>query len=234
MNDSALERRRKQNLTAQRTQVRAVAPSIRSFGQAIDRQQLERVPMLKAARPDLLGACAALDEAEVAALSLCVDDPAHELAAFAQVAAAASVPVLRTDLLVEEFQIYQSRAAGADAVLLHAAHLEGALLPRLCEAAQATHMAACVLCEDEPQLSRALAARAPIVAFRVGPDGKLPSTLVASVPRRVLVLAVAPDPTHGGPPPQIDALGSRAGALLDPWLGDQPDPAAELRRLLQE
>src|SRR5207249_6691397 len=134
--------------------------------QAIDRQRraVERVPLLPAARPGLLQLCRALDEAEVAALALSVDDPESELALFAEAARALSVPVLRADLLLEEFQIFESRAAGADAVLLHAALLEGPLLLRLCDAARSTHMAACVSCATAAELERAVAARAAVLA----------------------------------------------------------------------
>ncbi len=212
MDSAALERRRAQNLSSPRTDARAVAPSIRNFAQAIDRQraQVERIPVLRATRPDLLQAATALDAAEVVALAFSVDDPQAELRAFAQAARAVSVPVLRTDLLLEEFQIYETRAAGGDAVLLVAAALPGELLARLCSVAASTHMTSCVLCEDAAELARAVAARAAVVALR---DLSLP------VPRRTLVLA-------------LEGANSGADALLDASLGDAADPAAEFRRHL--
>lgn len=212
LNPARLARRRQQNLTALRTDARAVAPSIRNFAQAIDRQraQVERIPVLRAARPGLTALAAGLDAAEVAALALELDDPQAELRAFADAARAVNVPVLRTDLVLEEFQVYETRAAGGDAVLLVAAALPGELLARLCSIAASTHMTACVLCEDAGELGRALAARAPVVALR---DLSLP------VPRRTLVLALAP-------------AASGADALLDASLGDADDPAADFRRHL--
>ena len=209
---AALERRRRQNLAAPRTDTRAVAPSIRNFAQAIDRQrvQVERIPVLRAARADLAAAAAALDAAEVVALAISIDDPQQELRAFAEAARAVSVPVLRTDLILEEFQIYQSRAAGADAVLLVAAALPGELLERFCSVASSTHMTACVLCVDLDGLERAVGARATVLALR---DLSLP------VPRRALVLALA-------------YATSGADAVLDASLGDAADPASEFRRLL--
>src|SRR5205823_9050671 len=103
---------------------------------------------------------------------------------FAEAAASVSVPVLRADLMLEEFQIYESRAAGADAVLLHAGALSPELLARLAQAAQGTHMTACIVCETQEQVSQAAALRAPVVALAPG--------LVA--PPRTLVLALAPGP----------------------------------------
>ncbi len=216
MDLSGLEHRRSQNLTARRTDARAIAPSIRNFALAIDRQraQLERIPVLRAARADLVAVATALDAAEVVALAFSVDDPQAELLAFAEAARAVSVPVLRTDLLLEEFQIYETRAAGGDAVLLVAAALPGELLSRLCSIAESTHMTACVLCENAAELARAVAARAGVVALR---------DLLLPVPRRMLVLALAAASADGD---------SGADALLDASLGDAAFPADDFRRTL--
>ena len=206
--EAALQRRRAQNLAAPRTDARAVTPSIRSFSQAIDRQraQVERIPLLRGSRPDLAAVAQALDAAEVAALAFSLDDPPAELAAVAGAAHAVFVPVLRADLLLEEFQIYESRAAGADAVLLHARLLPGALLDQLCAAARSTHMTACVSCDDAAEVARALAARAGVLALRD----------LSLAPRRSLVLALGEGDWKG-----------RADAVLDASLGQAADPARE-------
>lgn len=219
--EAALRRRKEQNLAAPRPDTRGISPSIRSFAQAIDRQRqaVERVPLLAAARPDLMDVARALDEAEVAALAVAVADPPAELPALAKTAQAVSVPVLRCDLLLEEFQVYESRAAGADAVLLHAALLPGEQLERLCGAARATHMAACVACETPEEVQRAAAARAAAVAlWRAGED------LFSAVPRRVLVLALDP----------AAAVRGRTNALLDEAMGAAPDPASDFRSALEQ
>ncbi|HWE23563.1 MAG TPA: hypothetical protein VG496_06435 [Myxococcales bacterium] len=219
LDEAALTRRRQQNLLSQRPDTRAVTPSIRNFAQAIDRQRqsVEHVPLLGASRADLIDVARALDEAEVAALSLRIDDPVAELPLFAAAAAAVSVPILRSDLLLEEFQIYQSRAASADAVLLHARLFTDEQLGRLCGAARATHMAACVACETPEEVRRAIDARAAIVALE-RPD----EALFAAVPRRVLVLALDPKA----------AMRGRADAVLDELLGAAADPAAAFRAVL--
>ena len=213
MDQPVIDRRRQQNLTAPRTDARAVTPSIRSFALAIDRQRaaVERIPVLRAARRGLTALAAALDGAEVAAIAFALDDPQAELVAFAEAASAVSVPVLRTDLILEEFQIYETRAAGGDALLLSARALPGELLSRLCAVTASTHMIACVICEDAADLSRALAARAGVLALR---DLTLP------VPRRALLLALDLTAASG-----VDAA-------LDTVLGDSADPAADFRRHL--
>jgi indole-3-glycerol phosphate synthase len=219
--DEAVQKRRQQNLAAARTDARGIAPSIRSFAQAIDRQRqsVEHVPVLAASRAALVETARALDEAEVAAIAVSVDDPAAELPVFARAAQAISVPLLRCDLLLEEFQVYESRAAGADAILLQARLLPGERLERLCAAARATHMAACVSCDTPEDVQRAAAARAAVVA--VAQSGE---AIFAAVPRRLLVLALEPSA----------AVRGRADALLDEAIGSAPDPAAAFRMVLEQ
>src|SRR2546422_4186468 len=91
-----------------------VTPSIRNFAHAIDRQRqaLERIPLLDAGRADIAEAARALDEAEAAAIAIAAGD---DLARFGVAARAVSIPVMRADLLAEEFRIYESRTAGGHA-----------------------------------------------------------------------------------------------------------------------
>jgi len=221
VDEAAVRRRREQNLAAARPDARAIAPSIRNFAQAIDRQRqsVEHVPLLAASRASLVETARALDAAEVAAIAISVEDPAAELPAFARAAQAVPVPVLRCDLLLEEFQVYESRAAGADAVLLQAKLLPGEQLDRLCGAARATHMVACVACETPDDVQRAAAARAAVVALAQPGEA-----LFAAVPRRLLVLALDP----------VAAVRGRADALLDEAIGSASDPAAAFRLALEQ
>jgi indole-3-glycerol phosphate synthase len=218
---AAIARRQKQNLSSPRPDTRGVTPSIRSFAQAIDRQRqgLERIPVIQASRPDLLDVGRALDEAEVAALAVAVDDPDSELPRLAELCRAVAVPVLRTDLVLEEFQVYETRAAGADALLLHAALLPGESLARLCSAARGTHMIACVCCDSAAEIPRASAAGATVVAVAAALAGS------PLLPRRSLVLAVEGDPAE---------LRGKVDALLDAAIGAAADPAASFRAALAE
>ena len=214
-----LDRRRKQNLAALRQDARGVTPSVRNFALAIDRQRqgLERIPVLAGGRHDLVQACAALDGAEVLAIAIALDDPQAELARFQEAARAVSVPVLRTDLLLEEFQIYQSRAAGADAVLLHAGAVSREVLAQMAQAAKSTHMAACIACATPEELALAAALQPAVIALP-------PALLHLPLPPRALLLALS-----GGP-----ALRGRADAVLDEIIGASPDPAQSFRALLAE
>jgi indole-3-glycerol phosphate synthase len=212
LDDELIERRRRQNLSAPRQDARGVTPSIRNFAQAIDRQRqgLERVPLLRASRPDLIEVARALDDAEAAALAVSMDDPQQELERFSQAARAVSIPVLRADLVLEEFQIYQSRAAGADAVLLHARALTPEMLARLAQAASSAHMTAVVNCDSPEHVARAAAARVQVLALAPG----------LQAPPRTLLLSLGPfDPAQRG---RIDAV-----------LDDTLDDAAAFRAALE-
>lgn len=207
-----VEARKRQNLTSPRQDPRGVTPSIRNFALAIDsqRQRLERIPLLRASRPDLVELCAALDEAEVAAIAIEVDDPQAELARMQQASRAVSVPVLRTDLLIEEFQIYESRAAGADAVLLRAGSVPFELLARMAQAAKSTHMAACIACGSQTDIDAVASLRPDVIAIA-------PALGAAKMPPRALVLALE------------YANGLRSDAALDATI----DSAQAFRRTLE-
>jgi indole-3-glycerol phosphate synthase len=68
----------------------------------------------------------------------------------------AGIPVLRKDFLFHPYQIYEARAAGADAVLLIAAVLKGKELENLLDLARELAMEALVETHDEEELDRAL------------------------------------------------------------------------------
>jgi indole-3-glycerol phosphate synthase len=73
---------------------------------------------------------------------------------------AVSLPLLRKDFIVSEFQILEARAFGADAVLLIVAALDPAELARLVAFAGAEGMAALVEVHDRTELDTAVAAGA--------------------------------------------------------------------------
>ena len=73
------------------------------------------------------------------------------------------LPVLRKDFIVDEYQLLEARAAGADAVLLIVAALEQPELVRLRERADAVGLAALVEVHDEEELSRAVDCGARLV-----------------------------------------------------------------------
>jgi indole-3-glycerol phosphate synthase len=73
------------------------------------------------------------------------------------------VPVLRKDFLYHEYQVYEARMAGADAILLIVSVLSDSELRRLRQLAASMGMAALVEVHDEHELERALKSEAQIV-----------------------------------------------------------------------
>jgi indole-3-glycerol phosphate synthase len=76
---------------------------------------------------------------------------------------AVKLPLLRKDFMIDELQIYESVARGADAILLIVAILDEAQLKDFRKAAEQLRLAALVEVHDERELDRALAAGAAII-----------------------------------------------------------------------
>lgn len=74
-------------------------------------------------------------------------------------------PLLRKDFLFDDYQIYQARAYGADAVLLISAILEQEELPRLLALARELGMEALVEVHDEEETRRAVACDARVIGI---------------------------------------------------------------------
>ncbi len=135
-----------------------------------------------------------LEGAGAAALSVLTDDEFFQgsLENLRKASAAAGIPCLRKDFIVDEFQMVEARANSADAVLLIVAALSSDELTRLARGARSRGLD--VLCEvhDEDELQRALDAGCDLIGvntrdlrtFKVDPETafrlaeKLPSHVV--------------------------------------------------------
>ena len=111
-----------------------------------------------------------------------------------QARASCQLPVLRKDFMVDAYQIYESRAMGADAILLIAACLDDAQMKDFEQIARSLDMAVLVEVHDAAELERALKLKTPLVGvnnrnlktFEVSLDTTL--TLMRDIPKdRLLV-----------------------------------------------
>ena len=78
---------------------------------------------------------------------------------------ASELPALRKDFIVDEYQIAESRALGADAILLIVAALDDARLAALEERAIDYRMDVLVEVHDEVELERALKLKTPLIGI---------------------------------------------------------------------
>jgi indole-3-glycerol phosphate synthase len=109
--------------------------------------------------------------------------------------ATVSLPVLRKDFTISSYQLYEARAAGADAVLLIAAVLDDESLAELYYLAQALEMAALVEVHDEDELFRALAIEPRVIGvnnrdlrtFQV--DLRTTARLRSQIPDEIVLVA---------------------------------------------
>lgn len=74
-----------------------------------------------------------------------------------------SIPTLRKDFTVDEYQIYEAKTIGASAILLICAILDDEQLRTYREIADSLHMASLVEAHDEEEVKRALKAGARII-----------------------------------------------------------------------
>lgn len=79
------------------------------------------------------------------------------------IAAAVSIPVLRKDFIIDEYQIYEARYLGASAVLLICAVLDDERLCRFSTLADELGLSALVEVHDEAETARALRCGARII-----------------------------------------------------------------------
>jgi len=188
----------------------AAAPaSDRDFAAALRRPdgRVAVIAEIKRKSPSKGALAPGLDAAETAAryaaggaaaLSVLTDGPYFDgsLADLRAARAAVGLPVLRKDFTVDPLQLFEARAAGADAILLIVAALpDDARLADLSAQAAELGLAALVEADDEAGLERALRAGATLVGVTnrdlrtFGEDLSTAERLAARIPAAVVSVA---------------------------------------------
>ncbi len=151
---------------------------------------------------------------------------------------AVSLPVLRKDFIVDPYQLFEAKAAGADAILLIAAALEGPSLGEMLRRAVALGLDVIVEVHERIELQRALDDGAPMVGINcrdlrtLQVDPEVCHDLIAAVPNQVL--AVAESGIRSGKElAELHAMGYR-GFLIGERLMSSPNPGQALGSLIRE
>ncbi len=151
---------------------------------------------------------------------------------------AVGLPVLRKDFILDAYQVYESVAAGADALLLIVAALTDAHLRELLQLCQQIQVAALVEVHSEDELDRALAAGARIIgvnnrdlkSLEVKPDTSL--RLRSKIPATCLAISESGIKT-GVDLRRLAEAGFNA-VLIGEHLMTSPDPGKALAELLED
>ena len=151
--------------------------------------------------------------------------------------AAVRLPVLRKDFILADYQIYESVAAGADALLLIVAALSDEELRSFLELCQDLRVAALVEVHDASELERALRAGARIIGVNNRDLKTLAVDLEVSFRLRPGIpagsIAVSESGVKGWEDLRRLAQAGYHAALIGERLMTAVDPGAELRKMLE-
>lgn len=219
----------------------------RSLKKALERPGFNIIAEVKRASPskgliarefDPLKIARLYEEAGAAAISCLTDEKffAGHLEYLAAIREVVSLPLLRKDFIIDEVQIEEARAFGADAILLIVAALSPKRLKALLKKARELGLEALVEVHDAHELEVALEAQAEIIGVNNRNLKTFEVELETSINLRRLVPESIPFVAESGikGPEDIRRLqeaGIRA-ALIGESLMRAHDPKEALKRLL--
>jgi indole-3-glycerol phosphate synthase len=222
------------------------APRVRDFVAALRARQPAVIAEIKKASPSRGVLRADFDPAAIArsyetggaaCLSVLTDRQFFqgELAHLVAARGACSLPVLRKDFVIDAYQVFESRAAGADCILLIAACLAKEDMLELERVAHGMGMAVLVEVHDAVELEAALALQTPLIGINNRNlktfDTRLETTLelLSRIPPSRFVV------TESGILSLADVARMRAAGVQAFLVGEafmrSPDPGAALIRL---
>ena len=223
------------------------APPALDFAAAVSRDGLNVIAELKKASPSLglireeyspAALAAQLQQAGAAALSVLTEEDFFlgSLADLKEARKAVQIPILRKDFIVDPWQVWEARAAGADSFLLIAAVLSDAALIELLQLGRSLKMEALVEVHSRDELDRVLRAGARVIGvnnrdlrnFQVRLETSL--ELIEAIPENCVAVSESGLRAHDDLS-RLRAAGFDA-FLIGEHLMKSPDPAAALRSLL--
>jgi indole-3-glycerol phosphate synthase len=152
------------------------------------------------------------------------------------VRAVVDLPLLRKDFIVDEYQLFEARAIGADAVLLIAAALGQPDLVRLQSRARALDLAVLVEVHDDEELARAVDSGARVIGVNnrnlrtLAVDVEASYRLAAKMPAEVV--AVSESGLHSRDDlDRLSAAGYRAFLIGERFMTDA-NPARAIGELI--
>ena len=154
----------------------------------------------------------------------------------AAVRAAVDIPLLRKDFIVDEYQLFEARAAGADAILLIVAALNQPALQRLQERAWELGLAALVEVHSEEELDRAVESRARLIGVNnrnlrtLSVDVEASYRLASRIPAQSIAVSESGLQTRADLE-QLSAAGYRAFLIGERFMTDR-NPSQAIRSLI--
>jgi indole-3-glycerol phosphate synthase len=224
------------------------APPARDFAGALRRasevrllaEVKRRSPSAGAIRPGADAATVAgwYEEGGAAAISVLTDREffGGDLTDLRRVRERVSLPLLRKDFVVDPLQVWEARAAGADAVLLIVRILTDERLAELQALAEALGMSALVEAHTRLEVDRALGAGARLLGFNnrdldtFRTDVESSLRIAPGIPPEVTLIAESGIRSAA----DVERLGEAGvdGVLVGESLMRQPDPAAAAAALV--
>jgi indole-3-glycerol phosphate synthase len=242
----AVHRRKRERPLAELEREAGSQPEGRPFAEALSRPGTSLIAEHKRRSPSAGtiregASCAevvsAYERGGAAALSVLTEE-AHfggSLADLREARAATELPLLRKDFTIDRYQLYEAKAAGADAVLLVVGAMTQNELAGLYREAHALDLDAIVEIHDEEELDRALEVDADVLGINnrnledFSVDIQRTFDLLADVPAGKVVVSESGIQSRE----QIDEL-EQVGVdavLIGESLMRAPDPEAAVREL---